>query len=393
MTAAAALDQLTHDIGPDGEVVLRTHDGDIRVRPVDGTVVTVRRSDDGRIDDHFRVEMTPGRLEIGPRDRLNLGALVRMGDGGSDFDVDVPRGARVRLESASGSLLVEGMTGAQRYRTVSGSIRLTDAAGRIAIDQVSGDVALRGIAPISLEIRTVSGALDLTAPRFDRFEARMMSGDVHVAGRIAGAGPFTIESVSGDVTLATDGPIRVEGTFVSGSIRSDIPHVSEGRAGRRTIEIGTGGPVLRMRAISGDLRVVELTSADRDAGPDTVDATVRPPTGEVEVPAADQEAASAVASPNPRYDLRPAPPAARPSTASMSPDRPASSAAPAPPPTEGADADAQRLAVLKDLEDGHIDVDEASRRLSTIDSLARPAPSGSSADAGDDEIDRWAFRA
>ena len=393
MTAAAALDQLTHDIGPDGEVILRTHDGDIRVRPVDGTVVTVRRSDDGTIDDDFRVDMTPGRLHIGPRDRLNLGALIRMGHGGSDFDVDVPRGARVRLESASGSLIVEGMTGAQSYRTVSGSIRLTDAAGRIAIDQVSGDVALRGVAPIALEIRTVSGALDLTAPRFDRFEARMMSGDVHVAGRIAGSGPFTIESVSGDVTLATDGPIRVEGTFVSGSIRSDIPHVSEGRAGRRTIEIGTGGPVLRMRAISGDLRVVELSSAVRGR-PDTVDARASSESGEAEVPAVDEEAASAVASPNPRYDLRPAPPAARPSTGPISPDRSAGPAAPASSaPSEGADADAERLAVLKDLEEGNIDVDEASRRLSTIDSLGRPAPSSSTADAGDDEIDRWAFRA
>ena len=68
------------------------------------------------------------------------------------------------------------------------------------------------------------------------------SGDVAVAGRLAGSGPFGIETVSGDVQLApAAGDVRVEMATMSGDISSELDGQIEGSRGHRSIVIGSAG--------------------------------------------------------------------------------------------------------------------------------------------------------
>ena len=81
---------------------------------------------------------------------------------------------------------------------------------------------------LTIEARTVSGDLDVAAETIRSLQTQATSGEVRLAGRFAEAGQFGIETVSGDVTISPVGAVRVEGTTVSGDIRSSIPHTAGG---------------------------------------------------------------------------------------------------------------------------------------------------------------------
>ena len=104
---------------------------------------------------------------------------------------------RRRLETASAEIEADGLLGDQRYRTASGDITLRAVSGGIAIDAVSGDIDILATARRRVIGRTVSGDLELRAATLPSLVSTT-SGDFKVAGRLAGAGPFTIETVSGD---------------------------------------------------------------------------------------------------------------------------------------------------------------------------------------------------
>jgi hypothetical protein len=112
-----------------------------------------------------------------------------------------------------------------------------------------------------------------------------------------------------------------------------LPHRSGGSVGRRTVELGEGGPLVGFRSISGNLRV----DADRD-GPAVSD-----------VP-----------------DISTAPQA---STAPDVPEPDVTQEASASPVD---DREQDRLAILRELEAGAIEVAEAGRRLSELDAPASP---------------------
>ena len=77
------------------------------------------------------------------------------------------------------------------------------------------------------------------------------SGDVTVAGRLAGTGPFGVETVSGDVELAPATAVLVEMTTMSGDLSSELDGRIEGSRGHRSIAIGSGGVLVTVRTMSG----------------------------------------------------------------------------------------------------------------------------------------------
>ena len=169
--------------------------------------------------------------------------------------MEVPRRASVVIESASGDIAADGLSGDQRYRTASGDVAIRGCAGRLAVDVVSGDIDVVAAAEIDLSARTVSGDLEVRAGSLPRLRASTTSGDMKVAGRFSGEGPFTMETVSGDALVAPVGDVQIEMTTVTGDLRSDVGGRPEGGRGHRRLSIGTGGPLMTFRSLSGDLRV------------------------------------------------------------------------------------------------------------------------------------------
>lgn len=326
-------EQIEHDIGTNGRLAIRGVEGSIDLTAVDGTTVRVEGAGSRPIEDDYRVRRTADSLELAAiedRGPFGLGrAFHRIGP----ITVRVPRAARVWIETASGPIRADGLTGDQHYRSVSGELRIEAAAGSIDLETVSGDVEVEAVDVLRAAVRSVSADLAVRAPTIATLELRTTSGSIRVAGTFIEGGTHAIETVSGDVTLLPVGPVRVQGSTVSGDVESPLAHRSGGKPGRRTIELGEGGPLIGFRSISGDIRV--------DAG---APATERP---------------TATAS----HD---AVPTAVPAQASG-----------------GQTADDARLRILRELEAAEIDVAEAERRLAELEPIEPGAPQVGSGGAGD----------
>ena len=339
MTTGTLAAELSHPIGTDGLFVLRVHDGDIRIRGIDGDVATIRATDGGRLDG-LDVESGDRSLSVRSRRGADFFGFGRdRGRRARDLHIEVPAGATIVIEGASADVDVRGMHGDQRYRSASGDLVLLDVRGSLTIDSVSGDIEIAADGPSTIAARTVSGDLDLRAGSILQLRATTTSGDLQVSGRFDGDGPYAIETVSGDARLAPANDVRIEARTIAGDIDSELPSRRDDvAAGRRGLIIGDGGPTISFRSTSGDLRVV-ATGSVRPA---------RPP----EPPAPPARGRPSA----PRTPARVEPP-----------DRAAGAGA--------TEADDRRLDILRALERGEIDVAEAGRRLEALEG---------SSDAGSD---------
>jgi len=316
--------EIEHDIGAAGRFALRVTSPDTELRAIDGTVARVRiefevrAASEAKADEllerlRFSVREDRGELEVTEPNRGDgaAGAVARLFGVGADriemsVTAEVPADASIEYHGVSADLTSIGFSGVQQYRTVSGDLVLNDLAGEIGVRGVSSDVSLRAIAPIRLEMNTVSGDISAFAPRFDELSCATVSGDVEVEGSLAASDTHRVETVSGDLSMGVDDNLALEVRGLSTDVEVSVPHRSEGSRDRRRYVIGDGTAHLLFRSMSGD---VSVRAARR-----TGDSRVPPP---------------------------PAPPA---------------------PPLALMDTDAQ-LEVLRALERGEIDVDEAGRRL------------------------------
>jgi hypothetical protein len=260
MTVREHTETVEHRLGTEGTLEIRVPEASIRLRGVDGDVVRGRI--DGDDADNVRVEASDGRLTITSQNEwrgfgLGFGLSV-LGFGSSrsvEIELDVPRTAHVVAEVASGHIRGAGMVGQQRYRSASGEIELGGAAGTVEIDAVSGGIRLTGPGPVKVRARTVSGETEVETERIGGLNLATTSGDVRVKGAFDAKGDHRISTVSGDVELEVDGGLRVDASTISGDIKSDVPHRSEGGRGRQSLIVGEGAATLYFKSVSGDLRI------------------------------------------------------------------------------------------------------------------------------------------
>jgi hypothetical protein len=340
MTTSATGSTIEHALGPDGIFTLRLRDGSIRLKAVDGDAVRVRAVDGEDLDRMFAIELGVGSASLTTKRSDLFGRPGRAH--APDIEVELPRRATVVVDTAGADIEGHGLLGDQRYRTASGDTSLRSVSGHIAIDAVSGDVDILASGETAVLLRTVSGDIDVRAATLTSLEATTMSGDLRIAGRLAGPGPFSIVTVSGDALLAPAGDVRIEMTTLSGDLHSGLPGRYEGGRGRRSLVVGAGGPLVSVRSLSGDLRVVP----PMPVGAEVVGSLAA--TVSETVPEALPAAPATVISPvNPTLEADPGPTA--------------------PTPAGPADLDDARLGVLRALERGEIDVAEAGRRLEALD--------------------------
>jgi hypothetical protein len=313
---------LEHAIGETGTLSVRVASWDVEVVAVDGATVRVRNGDGGRLPD-LEIEREEGILSIKQPSLFGFDIVATRRSSATKLSIEVPRRAAVEVHSASGDIQGAMLHGPVRAKAASGDILLVDVAGEVQAETVSGDAAIRLDGPTVLALKTVSGDAIVEGGRVDRFVHSTTSGDLRVTSEL-GEGPHAIATVSGDVLITVRHGIRVVAQTLTGDLKTDLPHTSDGRAGRRSLTVGEGSTVVQFRSVSGDLRVVGANGEG---------------TGAVQQPPAP-----------------PAPPAAPAPSATAS--------------TDGAGADPtedERLDILRALERGEIDVDEATSRLAALD--------------------------
>jgi Toastrack DUF4097 len=332
---STSADRLEHQLAAGGTVTIETLETEVRLRAVDGRAARVRLMG-GELATDFRVETAPDRLEIRPVRRWAF-SLRRVA---GPLEVEVPRDVRVEVQTASGSVLALDLSSGARVRTASGDVELAGAGGDIVVNVVSGSIRVRASSSASLELSSVSGRIDAIAASASTVRARSMSGALRLMAALRGVGPFSLETVSGEVTLGTDGPVRLRASTISGDIRSEVDGTAAVRGpGSRTMATGGSGPEVSARTVSGGIRLVAWR-ADGTAS------------------------RSGAAAPEPAPDPSPGP--ARAPAAEEAPG-PSGSGDMSPSATTSSEVEEARLAILRALARGEITVDEAGTRIDALE--------------------------
>ncbi len=197
------------------------------------------------------VEVGHGRADLYEDDD---GAICVKPHGSESLEVWCPDGADVVVGSASGSLHLRGRLGTVRataesggitteeveaadLRTVSGSIRVEDCEGQCRARTESGSIKIDEAG--SVEASITSGTVRVGYVRAT-VRIRTVSGSVEVGA--GGAGPVTIETMSGSVKLS-----------LPRDCRPDL-HIHSGREPEIDCEPGHDCEV-RIRASSASVKV------------------------------------------------------------------------------------------------------------------------------------------
>lgn len=217
LTAAATGASLAVDARPNGGIRVRGSDRpDILVWAK--VTTTARTLEEARaIASRVQVTATSDRVHAdGPRD------LGRREGWHVSYRLEVPRTTPLSLSTVNGGISIEDVRSQITFRTTNGGVSLARVGGTV-------------------EGRTTNGGvkIDLDGPTWD------------------GAG-LDVETMNGGVTLAVpEGySARLETGTHNGRMRVDFPMTVQGTIGRSvTADLGSGGPLLRVRTYNGGVRV------------------------------------------------------------------------------------------------------------------------------------------
>jgi hypothetical protein len=357
---------LTHRIGVGGRVTVKSVTGSIRIRGIEGedarltVTYRIRATDEAsaeRILDGGRVlvDRGPGSIEVEtPERRLSTGIAWLFGGArvGADVVLEIPWGATVRLETVNGTIEAVAMVGEQKYRAVSGEIHLWNVAGSVDAGTLSGSIWLDGGGDIRIRANTVSGSIRVRAARIHGMVLSTTSGAIAVTGALDPAGDHRAESISGSVELSPLSGVTAELRSISGSLVSDVASRTDGGRGFWRSVVGDGKATFRASSTSGGLRITAAVPGAAASGSPWRSAPVPPVAPEPPIQPTPPAPASS-------WDPAPAEPDATFETA------PAGSAEPEVVPAPDGSSE-EELSVLRALERGEIDVDQATERLEII---------------------------
>lgn len=196
--------------------------------------------------------------------------------GGEHLDVRVPRGARVSVRSADGTIDVQALTGEVDLQSVSGAIHVSGSLRLVTAESIEGDIEVVGLSPL-VRVKTGSGRIllrqasgDVTAttvsgpivatemqPKGARLET--VSGSVSYSGTIDRRGTLGIQTHSGDVELLLPTGLGAEFDLESlgGSVAVELPAKTGKPLKGKTLFFANagGGAQIVVRSFKGQVRV------------------------------------------------------------------------------------------------------------------------------------------
>ena len=125
---------------------------------------------------------------------------------GADYDLKVPPGSTVEVESATGDVEVSGLSNDVAIRAEEGDVTVKNVKGPVKIEAPQGDVAVDAVSTETgnVEITVGSGDLDLYNLVVGLLEARVEAGDVDLSGRFSGGGRVFVETGSINARLPSE---------------------------------------------------------------------------------------------------------------------------------------------------------------------------------------------
>jgi hypothetical protein len=126
--------------------------------------------------------------------------LVLQTDGGrgtgADYELRVPAGGAVEVESGAGDVEVAGLSGNVEVLAEAGDVTVRGAGSDVAVEAPRGDVTVDDVSTETgqVELEVGSGDVALRDLIVGTLEARVESGDVTLSGRFSGSGRIFVET-------------------------------------------------------------------------------------------------------------------------------------------------------------------------------------------------------
>lgn len=254
-------ESLETDLESVRRVVVRVVAGEVTITTGDVARIEVRRESGAEVD----VRLNDGVLQVmqPDADTAPIQRLVKWLTEGSRHrcavTITAPPEVTVDVTAVSAGVVVSGVRDGTRVKSVSGDVTLSDLGSRVDVKTVSGDVEAKGISA-ELKLSSVSGDMTVVDGSCRWVNAKSVSGEVLLDLDLDPSGAYDVSTVSGGVAVRTpaDPNLLVDARSVSGDLVSDFGLRWETRPGRREVysTVGTGGARLRVKTVSGDLRLV-----------------------------------------------------------------------------------------------------------------------------------------
>jgi DUF4097 and DUF4098 domain-containing protein YvlB len=246
---AQGVHESTVTAAPDALVSIRAVDGNVRVVgsarhdvKVSSTSDDVRVTSDGG---HVSIVVRPGSS---PSIEVAVPSTVRVDVHGTGVSASVRDVAGpVHVGNVNGDIAIEGTARDVEAASVSGRVQVSLQHADVRATSVSGEVSIRLATGGTAWAKTVSGPVHVSGAPLTRLEVRTVSGNVDLDTRLEGSGPFEANSHSGGVrvVLPKGAPVSVEVRTYNGNV--DNPDAgSPSAAGRAVLTVST---------FSGDVHV------------------------------------------------------------------------------------------------------------------------------------------
>jgi hypothetical protein len=199
--------------------------GGIRVRGWDRLDIAIRSrvSAHADSDDEARQIVSQVRVDTGGGRVRAQGPTQRDGGWTVSYEVSVPNGASLTLNTENGGISVEDLSGAVRFRARNGGVRLENVGGDFRGETTNGgvNVELSGDRwnGVGLDVETSNGGVNLSIPA--NYSAELETGTVN--GR-----------------LRIDFPVTVQGSNIARRINTTL---------------GAGGPRIRAMTNNGGVNI------------------------------------------------------------------------------------------------------------------------------------------
>lgn len=178
-----------------------------------------------------------------------------------DYEIKLPRKlAKLEVSGASTGINIRDVEAAVTANTQSGSIDLTDITGDVSVSTASGSIELSDVSG-KISANTASGSIELNSVS-GAVRSNTASGSIEaVFDRMDKATGLEFNTASGSIELQFQDELNVEldADTTSGDIELDdsfgITTEKKTVGQRASGQIGQGGPPLKIRTVSGDIRV------------------------------------------------------------------------------------------------------------------------------------------
>ncbi|RME42364.1 MAG: hypothetical protein D6791_17920 [Chloroflexi bacterium] len=178
-----------------------------------------------------------------------------------DYTVCVPHASTVSVNGISGPIHIAEVHQGASVDSVDGHILLEDLAGEIAANTVESSVEGDGLAG-TLDVETIAGYVELSDSQLSRLHAKSVDGSIRAAGQIDNLlaeavngtvhltsslnpeGRYVVKTVNGRFRLAVpdETACEVRAAGMNLTVRCDLPHrIEEKRWGRWAGQVNDGG--------------------------------------------------------------------------------------------------------------------------------------------------------